>query len=391
MLNHRFFNISLFLIAITFTSFAKAKSLENLKMNSPVEKHTVFRAGEDNVNTYRIPSLIVANDSSIIVFGEARRISWRDKSRTDIVAKRSTDNGKTWSDMTDLTKGTTGAYMDPTPVIDKTTGKIFLFCNFWPENDHSGKTNRSILVTSEDNGKSWSEPEDVTDNLLTSDLWSMGFGPGNGFQIKDGKYSGRLIMPMRLANASDGKGFDIALYSDDHGKTWKRGNAAEANNEFQIAQVNNDTLIYNSRHGSVRNVARSYDGGVNWTKEYTETNLPGVSHGCQASIFGINGDLYFCGIDGIPMTDDFDERARLAIYRSRDGGYSWPESKVLYEKASGYACIDELPDGRLAIIFESGETDGFTRKSVPGIDPPQRPADWMNLDLLIIDPVASAE
>lgn len=363
-----------------------AKSQENLELKSPIERYTVFNAGDDDVNTYRIPSLVVANDGSIIVFGEARRVSWRDKSRTDVVVKRSTDNGKTWSDMTDITKGDTGAYMDPTPLVDKTTGKIYLFCNFWPSDDHSGKGNRSILVTSEDNGKTWSEPQDVTDILLTPDLWSMGFGPGKGYQIEEGKYKGRLIMPMRLATPENPRGFDITLYSDDHGATWTRGNAAEANNEFQIAQATPEILIYNARHANERRVALSLDGGMSWTQERTDTILPGVSHGCQASVYGDGDKLYFCGIDGIPMTDDFDERARLALYRSHDGGATWPESKVLYEPAAGYACIDELPDGRLAIIFEGGDTPGFTRKSVPGTEPPQRPAGWMRLDLLLVDP-----
>lgn len=101
-------------------------------------KYTVFSAGDDNVNSYRIPSLLTAKDGSLLVFCEARRESWKDKSRTDIVVKRSTDNGRTWSAMQDLTQGTTGAYMDPTPLLDSATGRIFLFTTFWPADDHTG-------------------------------------------------------------------------------------------------------------------------------------------------------------------------------------------------------------------------------------------------------------
>lgn len=374
------------LAVLLMSSNAVGKSRENLKLNSDPELYTVFGAGKDNVNTYRIPSLVVANDGSIIVFGEARRISWRDKSRTDVVIKRSTDNGKTWSEMKDITKGSTGAFMDPTPVVDKQTGEIFLFCNFWPEDDHSGKTNRSILITSNDNGKTWSDPKDITDEILSPGQWSMGFGPGKGIQLEKGQYKNRLIMPMRLADADKGSYYNISLYSDDHGQTWKQGNPAEAGNEFQIAEIGADSLIYNARHRDVRRVARSFDSGMNWTQEVTDTILPVISRGCEASILGNDGVLYYCGIDGIPETPDFDERARLALYQSRDGGLTWPASKVLYEKAAGYTCMDLLPDGRIAIIFEDGDTDGFTRKSLPGIDPPQRPEGWMRLDLMIVDP-----
>ena len=112
---------------------------------SGLKKCTVFSAGDDNVNSYRIPSLLTTKDGTLLVFCEARRDSWRDKSRTDIVVKRSEDTGKTWSVMQDLTQGITGAYMDPTPILDSITGRIFLFTTFWPSEDHSGTKNRAIL------------------------------------------------------------------------------------------------------------------------------------------------------------------------------------------------------------------------------------------------------
>ena len=62
---------------------------------SGLKKCTVFSAGDDNVNSYRIPSLLTTKDGTLLVFCEARRDSWRDKSRTDIVVKRSEDTGKT--------------------------------------------------------------------------------------------------------------------------------------------------------------------------------------------------------------------------------------------------------------------------------------------------------
>lgn len=379
-----------FLVFLSLSLFAVstfAVSRGNLNFKSAHERYTVFSAGDDSINSYRIPSIIVANDGSITVFAEARRQSWQDKSRTDIVVKRSDDSGKTWSPLVDITNDTTGAYMDPTPVIDRVTGKIFLFCNFWPFDDHSGEKNVPYLITSDDNGLTWSKPQDISDILLTPETWSMGFGPGAGIQMKGGKFNGRLIMPVRLKDADTGKGFNIAFYSDDHGATWQRGEATEADNEFQIAEAKNDTLIYNARHHHTRAVARSFDGGRTWTEQSVDTILPGVSRGCQASVLRVGDALYFCGIDGIPMTDEFDERARLALYRSFDGGYTWPESAVIYEPGSGYACIEQLPDGRIVIVFEAAETQGFTRKSIPDVKPLQRPAGWMRLDVIIVDPV----
>ena len=99
---------------------------------------------------------------------------------------------------------------------------------------------------------------------------------------------------------------------------------------------------------------------------------------------GKGRELYFSGIRGKAETPEYDERVGLALYKSSDGGKTWNNGIQLYDKASGYSCMSFLPDGRMAIIFETADTPGFTRKSLPGIKPLKRPAGWMRLDLLIL-------
>lgn len=69
---------------------------------SQMETYTPFTAGT-GAHSYRIPAMVTAADGSLLVFCEARYNSWMDKSYTDIVVRRSTDNGKTWSEQTNLT------------------------------------------------------------------------------------------------------------------------------------------------------------------------------------------------------------------------------------------------------------------------------------------------
>ena len=347
-------------------------------------KYTVFNAGNDSVNSYRIPSVLTAKDGSLLVFCEARRESWKDKSRTDIVMKRSTDGGKTWTTMQDLTQGTTGAYMDPTPVLDAVTGKIFLFTTFWPADDHSGMGNRAILVTSDDNGATWSRVQDVTASIVPENHRIGGFGPGSGLQMKGEKYKNRLILPARVVDIKSNKASDLAFYSDNHGETWTMGQGGDTDDEFQIAESPNDVLIYNARVPNARKVATSTDGGASWSATVIENALPGVSKGCQGSVIGKGNTLYYSGIRGIDETDLYDERAGLALYKSTDSGKTWDKGLLMFDKASGYSCMTFLPDGRMAVIFESADTNGFTRKSVEGTKPPQRPVGWMRLDLIII-------
>lgn len=375
----------LVVVAMLLLSSSKGEAQTSMSEKpSDFPKYTVFSAGENNVNSYRIPSLIVAKDGSIVVFCEARRESWRDKSRTDIVIKRSSDNGKTWSTMLDLTKGNTGAFMDPTPLMDYSTGRIFLFTTFWPANDHSGKTNKAILLTSDDNGKTWSKPMDITEKLVTKERYIYGFGPGAGIQMTGKKYKNRLILPARVSEIGNKKAHDVAIYSDDKGSSWTVGGHGDTDDEFQIAESPTDVLVYNAREPKVRRISISKDGGKSWSKSVIEPSLPGVSKGCQASILGKGKTLYFSGIQGIPESQEFDERAKLTLYKSKNGGKKWNKGQLLYEKASGYSCMAFLPNGEMAIIFETGESQSFTRKSIPGTKPLKRPKDWMRIDLIII-------
>lgn len=127
---------------------------------SQIESSTPFTAGT-GANSYRIPSIVTAGDGSLLVFCEARHESWMDKSHTDIVVRRSTDNGKSWSEAVNLTASANGgeyAFMDPTPVADTETGKIFLFCCRWVKSDADATKTRAFRIVSTDNGATWGAP-----------------------------------------------------------------------------------------------------------------------------------------------------------------------------------------------------------------------------------------
>ena len=64
-----------------------------------LQQHEVFVGGADEVDTYRIPSLIVAPGGTLLAFCEARKVSSHDASPTDLVLKRSADGGRSWGPM----------------------------------------------------------------------------------------------------------------------------------------------------------------------------------------------------------------------------------------------------------------------------------------------------
>lgn len=342
---------------------------------SDVEQSTVCCAGS---SLYRIPAILCLKDGTLLVFSELRHNSWLDKSYTDVMVKRSTDGGASWGSAINITGSVNGgnyAFMDPCPILDPSSGRIFLFCCRWNKSDTQVTNNRAFLVSSNDGGQTWSDPADVSDTILDEGMFISGFGPGHGIAVSSGKYAGRLIVVSRQYNGSSTT--CRSLYSDDHGNNWKSGSGISSG-EAQIAECGQNKLYMNIRKGASRNYAYSNDGGVTWSTPVTDAGLPSLDGGCQASVLGIGSEMvFYCGPKGGKATTTNDNRQRLTLYRSAVGALSWSRNKELYNFASGYSDMALMPDGRLAIIFEAGPGPGFIKGA-------SRPAGWMRLDLFIL-------
>ena len=80
---------------------------------------------------------------------------------------------------------------------------------------------RNYLLTSDDDGAIWSAMKDVTESTKAADAITNASGPGIGIQLQRGEHKGRLIMPFnQRVGTRSGR---HAVYSDDHGTTWKLG------------------------------------------------------------------------------------------------------------------------------------------------------------------------
>ena len=338
---------------------------------------TPFSAGRDGYHSYRIPALAIARNGDILAFAEGRIDTWKDKSRTHTVLRRSSDGGKTWQPMQTIAQHGTDAYMDPCPVVDAKSGAVYLFAARWPQYAPSTDKNSLILLTSRDHGRTWQE-KDMTSALLAQGNRLVGFGPGSGIQLTQGPHKGRLVVPSRQ-QLPDGKTKDFMIFSDDGGKTWKTGQAAPAGGEGQIAEGPSGTIHLNLRASGKRRSTVSRDGGATWSHLRDEPQLAAPDKGCHASVLGRSGTLLFCGPAGTEPTATTDNRGNLTLYSSRDAGQTWSRPLLLTSKASGYSCMAPLPDGKIAVLYEAADGTGFIRN-------PQRPAGWMRLDFLVAKP-----
>lgn len=338
---------------------------------------TPFSAGDNGYHSYRIPALAIARNGDILAFAEGRIDTWKDKSRTHIALRRSSDGGKTWQPMQIIAQHGNDACMDPCPVVDRKSGNIYLFAALWPQYAPTAEKNRIILLSSRDHGRTWQE-KDMTSALLTNDRQLGGFGPGSGIQLTQGPHKGRLIVPSRQ-KLPGGNTKDIMIFSDDGGKTWKTGQAAPAGGEGQIAEGPSGEIYLNLRASGKRRSTVSRDGGITWSPLRDEPQLAAPEKGCHASVLGRNGTLLFCGPAGTEPTGNTDNRGKLMLYSSGNSGKTWSAPVLLASGAAGYSCMAPLPDGKIAVLYETGDGSSFIRKS-------QRPAGWMRLDLIVTKP-----
>ena len=328
-----------------------------------LDSHALFVSGTNETHTFRIPAIITATNGDIIVACDARRKSSADlgHQRTiDIVYRRSSDNGKTWSPMALLDSIDHGGCSDPSFVLDHETSEIFCFYNYMSQK-RSNNEYRFFLQKSSDHGNMWNKPVDFTDSVAGPELKDAFkfVTSGRGIQTSDGTL---LHNYVRV-----GKGLTI-FGSVDHGKNWKSISTASPGDESKLVQLSDGSLMINSRIGpGRRHIHRSKDGGKKWTSD-ADYSLPDPR--CNASILhypkGLHGNkrnvLVFCN------AASNSGRKNLAIRYSYDDGQTWSDGKVIDSGPSAYSELSILKDGSLGIVYEPGYNEiRFVRCSLAAV------------------------
>jgi sialidase-1 len=344
-----------------------------------LQQQDVFVAGKDGYHTYRIPALIVTTNKTLLAFCEGRKHSRSDTGDIDLLLKRSTDGGKTWGARQVVWDDGPNTCGNPCPVVDEQTGTIWLLLTHNPGNMREAQIKvrepsgtRTVWVSrSDDDGKTWSAPADITSSTKDPAWGWYATGPGVGIQIRHGPHRGRLVIPCdhsyhRTDSTGDKAGVEAGshvIYSDDHGETWKLGGAARPQmNESQVVELadGKGTLLLNMRTTSKTNrrgQSLSHDGGQTWTAPEFQPQL--VEPRCQASFLRYNwptengpGRILFSNPAGIGRTN-------LTVRISLDDGKTWPVARTLYQGPSAYSCLTVLPDGSIGCLYERGRRNPY--------------------------------
>lgn len=326
----------------------------------------LFESGEEGYECFRIPAVVTTTHGTVLAFAEGRKRGCSDTGDIDLVLKRSVDNGETWSELIVIWDDGENVCGNPAPVIDEVTGTIHLLSTWNLGSDHErdiidGKsvdTRRVFVENSMDDGLTWSEPQEITSSVK-ADNWSWyATGPCHGIQLRNGPAKGRLLIPCDHIEAGSKKYYSHSIYSDDHGKSWKRGGTTPQDqvNECTIAELPGGRVMLNMRNydrsQKSRKIAFSEDGGVTWGAIASDTAL--IEPICQASMLSVFTEegrgftLYF--LNPAHKT----KRRNITLRTSTDQGVSWSGSMVLHAGPGAYSDLTLLNNGNLGCLFEAG-------------------------------------
>ena len=405
--------------------------LDNDITNAQVAVHSTvfisprgsFVSDPGSYYSFRVPSLIVAPDGSLLAFAEGRRGTGGDpRTQTnapgDLVMKRSTDNGVTWGELKIIdhgfeTNGWQVDFADPTTVVDETTQPptLILCYGQWEDkgavypapgnNPDPAAHNQVIWVRSSTNsGTTWSDrrqiikpvgPPDSPDGLY----WRSGEpGPGNGIQLRwqqgrNAALNGRLLIPAKRSGSSTPTGSvssrPFVYYSDDHGATWHVGNVTSGPdaNEDDLVELTDGQVLLDARQngGSYRRRHLSDDAGVNWGPDLGD-DVVITPVACSVDRYSARRDgddrnrILFSGPAGNPIGSG-SNRNNLAVWTSYDEGRSFINPVQINSGAAAYSVVRTLPNGDIGVFVETAgygkiEYFGFNLGFLEGMTHPAK-------------------
>ena len=359
-------------------------------------KTDLFVSGQGGYKLYRIPGIVVTAAGTVLAYCEARRGDSGDWGTIDVMLRRSTDGGKTWhprqrlvhvegdlplnplAAAQNLDKPGENTVNNPVAIVDYEDGSLhFLYCLEYM---------RCFYMHSRDEGVTWTDAVEITatfDAFRSEYDWKViATGPGHGIQLRQGPYRGRLVVPvwLSLGTGEHAHRPSVAstIFSDDHGKTWRRGAIAVPDtpdsihpSETILVQLSDGRVMLNTRSESKQHrrlVTVGPDGAGGWSRpRFDEALLEPICmaamvrvrrpKGTQSGLIAFSNPHNLSRRLGREIAGRPRDRVRMAIKLSYDEGRTWPVHRILEEGFSGYSDLAALPDGRLLCFYERGSTD----------------------------------
>ncbi|WP_406091036.1 exo-alpha-sialidase [Streptomyces sp. NBC_01013] len=356
------------LLVITTTGTAQAASPAPGSLTS--QDLTVDGVGSPH---YRIPALTTSVKGTLLAAYDARPTLGDLPSNIGIMLRRSTDGGTTWQAQQVVRKDAAPAgYGDPSLLVDRTTGRIFLFYaagvnqGFFGSATGNDETDPNILQAdysySDDDGLTWTHRR-ITKQIKNPAWGGMFASSGEGIQLRNGAHRGRLI--QQYAIRDNGANYAVSAYSDDHGATWRMGTpVGPGGDENKTVELNDGTVMLNNRSAPYRTIAYSTDGGVTYTPFVQDTELPDPANNASVMRYAPDAPASNPQSSWLLFSNtEATSRKNLTVKMSCDNGKTWPIKKVVDAGAAAYSTLTRLPDGRVGLLYERADYTHITYDS----------------------------
>ena len=233
---------------------------------------------------------------------------------------------------------------------------------------------------SDNDGKTWSAPTDITPGIRQDWMKFLGTGPGTGVVLRTGPHKGRILVPIYTTNNVShlgGSQSSRLIYSDDHGKTWHAGEAPNDNRPVGNSVIHSSTMNNNGaqnteatvlqlNNGDVKlfmrgltgdlQVATSKDGGVTWEKtikRYPEVKDAYVQMSAIHTMHDGKEYILLSNAAG-PGRERKDGLIHLARVES-NGELTWIKHNLIQDGEFAYNSLQELGNGEYGLFYEHRE------------------------------------
>lgn len=228
---------------------------------------------------------------------------------------------------------------------------------------------------SDDDGKTWSAPQDITPMVKADWMKFLGVGPGVGITLRTGPHKGRIVVPVYTTNRTNhlnGSQSSRIIYSDDHGKTWHMGggvndnrtlydgtvvdsstmsNYYAQNTEASVVQLNNgDLKLFMRGLTEDLQVATSHDGGLTWDNNVERYDVPDVYVQMAATHTVQNGKEYIllANANGPGRKNGYIRVARV----EEDGQLTWLHHHLIQEGEYAYNSLQQIGPDEFGLLYE---------------------------------------
>jgi sialidase-1 len=306
---------------------------------------TVFEAGMGGFTCFRIPSIVLTANKTLLAFAEARVESCADHNAAAIAMRRSTDHGHSWSAF-QVVDGNSSTRRGTPSAVPLDSGEVFLTYVKWPFDPV--RFGVGLRKSTGGSGNDWTAESDLYAELRSAspDAGRISPSPDSGLQLRSDP--ARLLIPFHNA----------VVLSTDSGRTWQVAHSFVASEvrESAVADLGGGEVLLNARSMNHevkqgRAVSRSTDGGLHWSNVTFDHALVGTN--CQGSIAAFDGVVY------VSYQDSKVERAQLTIKRSTSGGRNWSSSLLVQPgRSAGYSSLVKgtvRDDAHGGILFEMAD------------------------------------